>query len=353
MAHLTIDRIPTLQLPMQLVRQVARINEAKGKQELYRAQKPELLEALRNVAVIRSVESSNRIENVRVDEARLRDLVARDAVPKTRDESEVAGYRDVLKSIHESWRYMSVSPNLVLQLHRDLYGYTAQPGGRWKQVNNEIVEALADGTTRTRFAETTPAYQTGETMEMLCSTLLRLRQKGEADELILIGAFVLDFLCIHPFGDGNGRMARLLTLLLLYQAGYEVGKYISLERVVEDSKASYYDALLASSLGWAKGKNDAMPWLSYFLGILTKACNDLESRMNQAPQQGSGQGAKATLIRQAVENASEPFTLEDIAAACPAVSPHTIRKVMDKMRQEGAVALLRRGRNAEWVRARQ
>ncbi len=351
MKHLTIHRVSALHLPMSHVRQIARINETKGKQELYRVQKPELLEALRNVAVIHSTESSNRIENVQVDEHRLRDLLTRDAEPRNRDESEVAGYRDVLRSIHESWRYMPVSPNLILQLHRDLYGFTAQPGGRWKLVDNEIRETLPDGTTRPRFAGTTPAHQTAETMAALCGTFLRLRQAGEADDLILVGTFVLDFLCIHPFADGNGRLARLMTLLLLYQAGYEIGKYISLERVIEESKASYYDALLASSRGWPGGENDPLPWLSYFLGFLTKACTGLDDRMEQATRLGGGLGAKTTLVRQAINNLREPFTSEDVVRACPAVSPHTIRKVMDEMRREGALRLLHRGRNAQWMRA--
>lgn len=332
---------------MGVVRQLTALGEMKGRQDLYRAQQPEVLETLRQVAVILSTESSNRLEQVVIAPSRLRELMARRAVPQNRLESEVAGYRDVLETIHSSWAYMRLSPNLILQMHRDLYRYTPQPGGHWKQADNQIAERWPDGTVRIRFGETTPAHLTGIAMDALCSAFLRLREEGTVDDLVLVAAFVLDFLCIHPFTDGNGRMARLLTLLLLYQAGYQVGRYISLERVIEESKETYYDSLYRSSQGWAQGRNDLLPWLTYFLGVLQAAYRDLDDRVREA---GKAAGSKGHQVRAAVEQLDQPFSVRDILAACPNVSPAMVRKVLDELRNEGRVVLLGRGRNARWVR---
>lgn len=346
MEHFGVRRLADMTLPMSSVRQLTTLGEMKGKQELWKTQKPEVLETLRQVAVILSTESSNRIENVIVEPERLRALMANATTPQTRSEAEVAGYRDVLQTIHGSWEYMELSPNVILQMHRDLYRYSPQQGGRWKQTNNQITELWPDGTVRIRFAETTPAHMTDQAVAGLCEAFRGLCASGTVDDLVLIGSFVLDFLCIHPFSDGNGRMARLLTLLMLYQSHYQVGHFISLERIIEETKTSYYDSLYRSSQGWNTGQNDLLPWLSYFLGVLTAAYKDFEERVGQA----DGVGTKSGAVRTAVAEARQPFTMQEIANACPTTSLATIRKVLNQLKAEGRIVCTEKGRNARWLR---
>jgi len=212
---------------------------------LYKQQTPAVLETLRQVAIIQSTESSNRIEGVIVPAERIKELVEQKATPRNRSEQEVAGYRDVLNTIHANHPHMPFTPNVVLQLHRDLYQFVPQQGGRWKATNNEIAEILPDGTRIVRFLPV-PAHLTPAAMNRLHERFDELWDRGEIDPLLLIATYVFDFLCIHPFTDGNGRMARLLTLLLLYRAGYEVGRYVSLEKIVENHDTGYYNRQLGS-----------------------------------------------------------------------------------------------------------
>lgn len=332
---------------MGLIRLIARINEYKGKQDLFKQQRPQLLETLRQAAVIQSTESSNRLENIVVDSKRLRDLIAERSTPQNRSENEVAGYRDVLKTIHTSAQYIRVRPNNLLQLHRDLYRFTPIDGGRWKQVDNVIEEQLPDGRRAVRF-QPVPAWTTPEAMDQLCEEFNRLRDRQQVDDLVLLAAFVLDFLCIHPFADGNGRMARLLTLLILYQAGYEVGRFISLERIVEGSKDSYYDTLYLSSQGWHEGKHDLLPWLEYILGVILSAYREFEGRCNQVE---TARGYKSALVRDTILRIHQPFTMQDLQNACPGIGQPTIRKVMNAMKEEGLIHCIELGRNAKWIRA--
>lgn len=331
---------------MSLVRLIARINEYKGKQDLFKQQRPQLLETLRQAAVIQSTESSNRIENIVVDSKRLLDLMAERSAPQNRSENEVAGYRDVLKSIHTSAQYIKVRPNHMLQLHRDLYKFTSVDGGRWKQVDNVIEEKHPDGTRTVRF-QPVPVWQVDAAMDQLCAEFNRLRDRQQVDDLVLMAAFVLDFLCIHPFADGNGRMARLLTLLLLYQAGYEVGRFISLERIVESSKEGYYDTLYLSSQGWHEGKHDLLPWLEYLLGVILGAYKEFEGRCNQVE---TTRGYKSGLVRETILRIHQPFTMQDLQIACPGIGQPTIRKVMNAMKEDGLIQCVELGRNAKWVR---
>jgi Fic family protein len=227
---------PTIQIAGQL----RAIGELKGRAELYAHQAPQALETLRQTAIIQSVESSNRIEGIVIPEGRLYTIVRGQDTPRTRSEAEIAGYRDVLNTIHTSAAGIALRPGVILQLHRDLFGQTDLPGGHWKTTDNAIVERRADGSLFTRFTPTA-AFATGEAMVGLCDGYRAVA--GRIEPLLLIPIVVLDFLCIHPFLDGNGRLARLLTLLLLYQHGYNVGRFISLERVIEGSRETYYDAL--------------------------------------------------------------------------------------------------------------
>jgi Fic family protein len=306
-----------------LLRTVRLIGEYKGKQDLYREQSPQVLETLQQAAAIQSTESSNRIEGV------------------------TAGYRDVLGTIHVNYDGMEFTPNLVLQLHRDLFQFTPAPGGSWKQTDNDITEMLPDGTQRVRFRPV-PAHLVPEAMRRLHGRFDDLRTSGEVEPLLLIPAYVLDFLCIHPFRDGNGRMARLLTLLLLYKAGYGVGRYISLEMIVEQTRESYYDTLHRSDQGWHEGRHDLVPWWEYFLGVmLLTAYRDFEQRVGVVT---TARGAKREMVQDAVARLPRSFKVSDVERACPGTSRPTINRALAELRREGKIRSVKRGRDAVWER---
>jgi Fic family protein len=270
-----IERQPITQ---NILRTIRLIGEYKGKQELFKQQSPQLLVTLQQAAIIQSTESSNRIEGVEAPLQRIKALVAQKTTPQNRSEQEIAGYRDVLKTIHANYEHIPFNTNLVQQLHRDLYQFFPSDGGRWKPFDNNITETRPDGSTVIRF-ETVSAFLTPSAMMQLHERFNFIKQADEVEPLLLIPTYILDFLCIHPFRDGNGRMARLLTLLLLYQEGYEVGRYISLEKIIERSKESYYDTLYQSSLGWHEGQHTLLPWWEYFLGVILSAYRDFEQRV--------------------------------------------------------------------------
>jgi Fic family protein len=258
---------------------IKRIGEYRGRQDLYRRQTPETLKALQDYAIIESSESSNRLEGIRAPRGRIEGLVRRDAKPRGRSEQEIAGYRDALRLIHTSATDMPFNHGVVLQLHRIMYSFLPQPGGRWKMVDNEIVEIdPATGSRRVRF-KPVPAVSTPQAMEDLTSSYRRALDELGTEPLIAVPLAVLDLLCIHPFTDGNGRISRLVTLQLLYQQGHEVGRYISLERVFEDAKEGYYESLEESSRGWHQGDHDAMPWLRYFWGVLLRTYEEFSNRV--------------------------------------------------------------------------
>ncbi len=334
-----------LRLPADLASTLATLGEYRGKQELFRRQTPEVLEALREAAVIESSESSNRLEGISVPRDRIKALVLRPTAPQDRPEQEIAGYRDALNLIHESAMEMTPSVNVILQLHGILYRYLPADGGRWKMTQNEIVERNSDGTVRrVRFTPVTPVA-TPPAMDALADAYAQAVDQ-QREPLLVIPLAVLDFLCIHPFTDGNGRMARLLTLLLLYQAGYAVGKYISIERIAEESKESYYETLETSSQGWHEGTHDALPWVTYFWGVLLRAYGEFEARVGAV--QG-GRGSKTDCIEQAVARRARPFGIADIEADCPGVSREMVRHVLRRLRDEGKIELEGYGRGAQWV----
>ena len=227
-----------------------------------------MLELLQEIAVVQSTESSNRIEGIKVSNQKLKEIMAKKTTPRDRSEAEISGYRDVLTTIHASAGHIPVKPQTIKQIHRDMYKYLPQEGGKWKSTNNVIEEILPDSTKAIRF-KPVEAFMVPQAMDELCSDFNAFRENEKGEDLLLILSFVLDFLCIHPFLDGNGRMLRLLTLLLLYQAGFEVGRFISLERIIEESKETYYDALYKSSQGWHEDKHDPFAWLEYSLGVMT------------------------------------------------------------------------------------
>jgi len=346
MRSLKSSFLDTLSLSPQDGSTLKALGEFRGKQELYRHQTPEVLAGLRATAVVESSESSNRIEGIHAAPKRVEALVLRSSTPRNRSEQEIAGYRDALNLIHESGPEMGFSVNVILQLHTMLYRYHPADGGRWKATQNEIVERDPSGKiTRVRFAPPGP-IETPILMDGLVAEYKRAIQEGE-EPAIVIPLAILDFLCIHPFRDGNGRMARLLTLMLLYHFGYEVGRYISLERIIEESKESYYEALETSSRGWHGGAHDVLPWTRYFWGVLLRAYGEFEERVGTIR---TGKGAKAEMVEDAVNRRIGPFAISDIEGDCPGVSRDWIRMVLRKLKDEGKIHGVGRGRGAKWVR---
>jgi len=320
------------------------IGEYRGKQALFYQQVPELLKALRQTATVESAESSNRLEGITVSGPRLKPLILKNQPPRDRSEQELAGYRDALALIHESGPAMPFTANVILQLHGLICRYMPNPGGRWKQTDNDIIERHPDGTSRVRF-KPTPAHLAPMQVGTLADRYRTATDLGAHDPLVLVPLSILDFLCIHPFPDGNGRTGRLLTLMLLYHHGYEVGRYISLERVIEESKESYYAALEKSSHRWHEGKHDIKPWLDYFWGVLLAAYREFEQRVAAAPK---GPGSKTDRVRTAVQAQTHPFSISELETACPGVSRDMVRVVLRQMKDEGLIAPTGKGRGAKW-----
>jgi Fic family protein len=332
-------------LSQSLLQSVRLVGEYRGKEALFSQQSPQVLQALRENAVIQSTESSNRIEGVVAPPQRIRDLGAKRTEPANRSEQEIAGYRDVLNTIHTNFAGMQLTSNLVLQLHRDLFQFVPAGGGRWKSAENDIIETRADGTTVVRFKPLAP-HLVPDAMTQLHERYRAALDATAVDPLLLVPTYVLDFLCIHPFADGNGRMARLLSLLLLYQAGYEVGRYISLETAIEETKEGYYDSLHASSQGWHEAGHSLVPWWEYFVGVmLVKAYQQFEERVGVTTAR---RGAKRDMIRDAVNRLPNRFRYADLERALPAVSRPTIARALRELRAEGAVRCVKPGRDAAW-----
>ena len=327
---------------------MAALGRYQGRQELFAHQAPQVLESLRRVAIIESAESSNRIEGIVVPPHRLQALMTQ-TPPQTRSESEIAGYRDLLAQIHTGQLRSPITPSMLLEMHTALYAYLPGEGGTWKQRDNVIRQRLPDEREVARFVPL-PAEETPAAMAELCSLLGQAWQDEQADRLLVINAFILDFLCIHPFWDGNGRMARLLNLMLLYEAGYQVGRYISLERVIEQTKETYYEALYHSSQRWENGLHDLTPWHQYSLSVLVYAYREFEQNvyaLTAAP------GAKSQAVRSAIEafHPEHTFTIADLERICPTASRATIRRVLEELRQQNRVECLGTGRSARWRKA--
>lgn len=322
------------------------LGEYRGRQDLFSQRAPEVLDTLVQVALVESTESSNRIEGVFVPRERVEALVLRPTTPANRSEEEVAGYRDALNLVHESARDMGFSVNVILQLHTLLYRHMQAGGGHWKNAPNDIIERNADGSIhRIRFTPVAPVA-TAQAMGDLATEYHHALNEGR-EPLVIVPLTILDFLCIHPFRDGNGRMSRLLTLMLLYQFDYQVGRYVSLERIIEESKETYYEALEKSSTGWHEGRHDPLPWLRYFWGILTAAYREFELRVEAVRE---SPGAKTALVAQAVRKRFKAFGISDIEAECPGVSRDMVRHVLRQMRDRGEVAVVGKGRGAKWIR---
>ena len=333
-------------LTNDIVNMLGYIHEYKGQQNLFIEAKADVLSHLLEIAKIQSTEASNRIEGIYTSDDRIQALVKEKSAPRNRNENEIAGYRDVLATIHENYDYIPPRANVILQLHRDLYQYSGIGiGGHFKNTDNVIEEELEDGTKRVRFRPAT-AFETPAMIENLCNQFLREVDRGEVDPLLLIPMFVLDFLCIHPFNDGNGRMSRLLTLLLLYRSGYIVGKYISIEMLIEKTKDTYYDALQASSIGWHDGTNDYVPFVSYTLGIIKSAYKTFSERVEHLTTKGI---SKPERVCQFIENRLGRVSKKDIMDACPDISATTIEKALGDLVKNGTIIKIGNGRGTGYV----
>ncbi len=342
MHSLSIKYLNELKFSATQVSTLTTLGEYRGKQALYFRQTPEILKTLQQAAIIESSESSNRIEGITAPRQRVEALALKSTDPANRSEQEIAGYRDGLSLIHESEDAIEFKVNTALQIHSILHRYLPQPGGHWKSVDNEIVERDHNGSIiRVRFTPVS-ANQTPHAMESLVERYEISIEREQKHPLIVIPLTILDFLCIHPFTDGNGRLARLLTLLLLYKFDYQVGRYISLERIFEETKDTYYETLEESSHGW----HDVFPWMNYFWGVLLRAYAELESRVGVVHR---GRGIKTKEVVAAVKRRSSPFSISEIEADCPNVSRDMIRVVLRKLREEGVVRLKGKGRGAKWV----
>lgn len=331
----------------EVVNALSSIHALRARQELRRELRPVELEGLREIARIQSTGASNSLENIRTSDARLRELVQMRVQPKNRDEREIAGYRAVLDLIHESYEHIDVTPNVILQLHRDLYRYVGVSfGGRWKDADNVIAETGADGALVTRFVPTS-VLETPDAVESLCAAYVRAVSDGRYDALLACALFTFDFVSIHPFNDGNGRMSRLLMLLTLYRAGYDVGRYVSLEHEIERTKETYYEALAASSCGWHEGKNDCLPYVTYFLGVVLACYRDLDERVAMLSQ-----GTPEECVRSFLSSRLEPVSRREIAEALPAISSRTLDRVLARLQVTGRLEKVgaARATRYRWVR---
>ena len=333
-------------LTPEIVSYLAQIHEQKGQQNLFVEAQKDVLSELLEIAKIQSTEASNRIEGIITTENRIKKIVMNKTTPRGRSEREIAGYRDVLNTIHENYDYIPVRPGMILQLHRELYKYSNSAiGGSFKNSDNIIAEELPDGTKRVRF-QPVPAWETPDAVESLCIALQEAMNDSELDSLILIPIFILDFLCIHPFNDGNGRMSRLLTLLLLYRSGYFVGKYVSIERLIADSKETYYDALQSSSFGWHEGENDYIPFVRYILGIVIAAYREFSTRVDVLITRGL---SKPERVRELVRGTTGPITKSQIMKQCPDISQKTVERALKELLNDEEIVKIGGGRYTSYV----
>lgn len=329
---------------------VAQIHEHKGRQELFLRQKPVELNRLIEIAKIQSTESSNRIEGIVTTNPRLKQLMSDKTTPRNRDEEEILGYRNVLNLVHESYESIPVRPNYILQMHRDLLKYTSfSYGGRFKTTPNEIDMVLASGERVTLFKPLEP-YETPDAIQNICDSFQRELSLGKVDPLILIPCFILDFLCIHPFNDGNGRMSRLLTLLLLYRSGYIVGQYISIEKAIADTKESYYNVLAQADQNWHTGENDPKPFIKYMLGIILGCYREFEERLTLAEKSGPKSTAY-DVVREYAMNHIGTFTKQNALEGCPSLGSSSVEAALKKLVQDGTLSRLGSGRKTHYVRS--
>ena len=330
----------------EIVGLVSGIHEYRGKQELYLAQKPAVLDKLVEVAKVQSTESSNAIEGIFTSNTRLNQLMQSKTTPKNRDEEEIAGYRFVLDMIHESYEYIPISSNYILQLHQNLYRFTNRSiGGHFKNSDNHIVARDENGIEHVIFEPLSP-LETPIAIDRICEEFNRVSATEEVDTLLLIPIFIHDFLCVHPFNDGNGRMSRLLTTLLLYRAGYVVGRYVSLEKKIADLKDLYYDSLNISQNGWHEGEDDPTPFIKYILKTIIAAYKDFEERIEIIDIKEPA----IEQVRAAVYKKIGKFTKSEIMEMCPKLGRASVENSLTALVNENVLERRGRGRGTYYVR---
>ncbi len=332
-----------VKLPLSSVWLMNSIAEHKGKQELYAKQSPQVLKTLLEAALIESAESSNRIEGVTVDKVRLKPLIIGHSKPRDRSEEEIAGYRKALDLIHRKHQSLKITPETIKELHRLGRG-ELWDAGKWKEKNNDIIRKYPDGRVEVIFRPVS-AEKTQEMMKQLCLSYENSVNQLKYPDIYAVACLVLDFLSIHPFRDGNGRVSRLLTLLALYQHGYMVGKYISLERIVEQSKETYYETLNKSSQRWHEAKHDVIPWFNYFLGTVLTAYKEFEERAGNIKP---SRGAKTGIVTAAIERQIGEFSISDIERECPTVSREMIKIILRQLQKAKKIRCLGKGKSAKW-----
>ena len=333
-------------LTPEVVSLLTQIHEFKGEQTLFIEAKADTLTQLVEIAKIQSTAASNKIEGIYTSDDRLKSLVSNKTTPRTRNEQEIAGYRDVLSTIHESHDFIPVKPSIILQLHRDLYKFSGKSvGGSYKGADNVIAEEDEKGNKHIRFIPV-PAWETPEAIDAICKAFDEILAVADADPLLIIPMFVLDFLCIHPFNDGNGRMSRLLTLLLLYRAGYIVGKYISIEKLIEETKETYYEALANSSANWHEEKNDYISFVQYTLGVVVAAYRDFSARVKHI---ATSNLSKPERIRAIIQDTLGKITKTEIMEKCPDISQVTIQRTLNELVTSGEVLKIGGGRYTAYM----
>ncbi len=329
-----------------IVSLLTQIHEYKGELSFFIETKSDALVYLVETARMQSIEASNKIEGIYAPDDRMKSLVTNKTIPRTQSEQEIAGYRDVLLTINESYDFIPLKPPIILQLHRDLYKFSGKSiGGSYKDSDNSIVEEDCEGNQFIRF-QPVPAYETPAAIDAICASFDRIQNEAAADSLLIIPMFILDFLCIHPFNDGNGRMSRLLTLLLLYRAGYVVGKYISIEKIIEQSKEAYYDALQKSSANWHEDKNNYVPFVQYTLSIILAAYKELSSSIKLLTIDNM---SKPERIRVIIESAHRKITKAEIMDKCPDISQVTIQRTLNDLLKSGEILKIGGGRYTAYL----
>lgn len=340
------SKIPSELLCSEIINMVSAIHEYKGKQALFMEAKPDILDAMLEIAKVQSTGASNRIEGIYTSDERLNAIVKEKVEPRNRSESEIAGYREVLQLIHENYEYMTPRVGVILQLHRDLYAFNpTASGGRFKNADNIITENI-DGKERIRF-QPLSAFETPDAMERLSSTFIEALNAEVHNPLLLIPMFIFDFLCIHPFNDGNGRMSRLLTLLLLYRSGYSVGKYISLEMIIEKTKITYYEKLEESSNGWIDSKHSYLPFVKYYLEVLFNAYKEFSSRVDHFHNKAL---SKPERVRQLFDSTLHKLSKKSILEKCPDISMSTVELTLSELLKEGYIIKTGAGRSTAYIR---
>lgn len=331
---------------LEIINYISTIEKFKGRGEVFLAQKAHTLDNLVELAIIQSTESSNKIEGIRTTDSRIQDLLQKNIKPKNRDEEEILGYQDVLRTIHESYKYIPISSDIILQLHKNLFKYSEKSiGGRYKNSQNYISETNPNGESYVIFTPLDP-FETPIAVEKICDSYNKEIDRGEINPLILIPSFIHDFLCIHPFNDGNGRMSRLLTTLLLYKMGYQVGKYISLEEKIEKTKINYYKSLEYSGQGWSSSYEDKTYFIKYMLGIITSAYRDFEDRVDIFDNNLSA----FDLVKNAVNNQLGKFTKSDIMKVTPSISRASVENSLKELVDAGVIERHGKGRGTFYVK---